>query len=96
MHVNEVLSDEMVSRQVTVRGWIYRARESGSLVFIVVRDSTGIIQVVVEKSSVKQEEFEMARRATIESSLEVTGLLVKEKKAPTGYEIHEPPLNSTR
>jgi len=78
----------MVSRQVTVRGWIYRARESGSLVFIVVRDSTGIIQVVVEKSSVKQEEFEMARRATIESSLEVTGLLVKEKKAPTGYEIH--------
>jgi len=88
MHVNEVLSDEMVSRQVTVRGWIYRARESGSLVFIVVRDSTGIIQVVVEKSSVKQEEFEMARRATIESSLEVTGLLVKEKKAPTGYEIH--------
>jgi asparaginyl-tRNA synthetase len=88
MHVNEVLSDEMVSRQVTVRGWIYRARESGSLVFIVVRDSTGIIQVVVEKNSVKQEEFEMARRATIESSLEVTGLLVKEKKAPTGYEIH--------
>jgi len=88
MHVNEVLSDEMVSRQVTVRGWIYRARESGSLVFIVVRDSTGIIQVVVEKNSVKQEEFEMAGRATIESSLEVTGLLVKEKKAPTGYEIH--------
>ncbi|MEM3313204.1 MAG: amino acid--tRNA ligase-related protein, partial [Thermoplasmatales archaeon] len=88
MHIREVLDDKYVSKSVTIRGWIYRARESGSLVFLVVRDSTDIIQVVVEKGSVTPEEFDNAKKATIESSLEVTGICVKEKKAVTGYEIH--------
>ncbi|MEM0138387.1 MAG: asparagine--tRNA ligase [Thermoplasmatales archaeon] len=88
MHIREVLDDKYVSKSVTVRGWIYRARESGSLVFLVVRDSTDIIQVVVEKGSVTPEEFDNAKKATVESSLEVTGICVKEKKAVTGYEIH--------
>ncbi|MEM0140735.1 MAG: asparagine--tRNA ligase [Thermoplasmatales archaeon] len=88
MHISEVLREESVSKQVTIRGWVYRARESGSLVFLVIRDSTNIIQVVVEKNSVNSEEFDLARKATVESSVEVTGICMKEKKAVTGYEIH--------
>ncbi|MGC8645772.1 MAG: asparagine--tRNA ligase [Thermoplasmata archaeon] len=88
MHIAEVLTDDLVGKSVTVRGWIYRARESGALVFLVLRDSTGIIQVVVEKNAVSRDEFDLARKATIESSMEVTGTCVREKKAPTGYEIH--------
>jgi asparaginyl-tRNA synthetase len=88
MHIKEALADSLVSARVVVRGWIYRWRESGSIIFIILRDSTGIIQIIVEKGKVTDQEFETVRMSTIESSIEVEGILVKEGKAVTGYEIH--------
>lgn len=88
MHISDILNEGSVGTQTVVRGWVYRSRGSGSLIFIVVRDSTGIVQVVVEKGSVTSEEFDMAKRVTIETSIEVEGTCFKEKKAVTGYEIH--------
>ncbi|MCL5874021.1 MAG: asparagine--tRNA ligase [Candidatus Thermoplasmatota archaeon] len=88
MHIGEILNDSHVDSVVTVRGWVYRSRESGRLVFLVIRDSTGIVQVVVEKGVVTPEEFEVAKRSTIETSIEVEGKCSKEQKAVTGYELH--------
>ncbi len=88
MHIGEILNDSHVDSVVTVRGWVYRSRESGRLVFLVIRDSTGIVQVVVEKGVVTPEEFEAAKRSTIETSIEVEGKCSKEQKAVTGYELH--------
>ncbi len=88
MHISEVLNDDLVETTVNIRGWVYRSRESGRLVFMVMRDSTGIVQVVVEKGVVTPGEFDIARRAGIESSMEVEGKVSKEQKAVTGYEIH--------
>ncbi|MCL4447266.1 MAG: asparagine--tRNA ligase [Thermoplasmatales archaeon] len=88
MHIRDILNDSHIDSTVNARGWVYRARESGRLVFMVVRDSTGIIQVVVEKGVVSPDEFELAKRATIETSIEVEGKCSKEQKAITGYEIH--------
>ncbi len=88
VHVAEIAADGFIGKEVRVRGWVYRMRESGSLLFVILRDSTGIIQVVVEKGKVTDEEFELGKRASIETSLEIWGVLVKEKKAVTGYEIH--------
>jgi len=56
-------------------------------VFVVVRDSTGIIQVAVAKGSVPAEEFASIERALIESSLIVTGRVVDDSRAPGGREI---------
>ncbi len=88
MHISDILNDRFIGANVVVRGWVYRSRESGKLVFIVMRDSTGIVQVVVEKGTVTPEEFDAAKRATIESSMEIEGKCVKEQKAVTGYEVH--------
>lgn len=88
MHVNDVLDDSRVDTLVNVRGWVYRSRESGQLIFLVIRDSTNIVQVVVEKGAVTPEEFEMAKKSNIETSIEVEGKVSKEQKAVTGYEIH--------
>lgn len=88
MHIRDILNDSQIGSLVKARGWVYRSRESGRLIFIVVRDSTGIVQVVVEKGAVSQQEFEIAKRASIESSIEVEGKCSKEQKAVTGYEIH--------
>ncbi|EQB64715.1 MAG: hypothetical protein AMDU3_IPLC00004G0293 [Thermoplasmatales archaeon I-plasma] len=88
MHISDILNDNRVGLDVETRGWVYRSRESGKLIFMVIRDSTGIVQVVIEKDVVSPEEFSMAKKATIESSVEIEGRCFKEQKAVTGYEIH--------
>lgn len=71
-------------KHVTVRGWVYRRREFKGKVFIVVRDSSGIIQSVFDTSS---EGFKEARKTTVESSIVVTGTLREDPRAPGGKEI---------
>jgi len=88
MQISDILNDEAVGKSVTIKGWVYRWRESGRLVFIIIRDSTNIIQAIAEKGVISDEEFINAKKLTIESSLEITGDVVKEPKAVTGYEIH--------
>jgi len=76
-----------VGQEVLLRGWVYNVRSSGKIIFIIVRDGTGIIQCVVEKSSVGEELFERASTLTQESSLEIRGPVREEKRAPGGYEM---------
>jgi asparaginyl-tRNA synthetase len=71
----------------TVRGWLYNKRSSGKIQFLIVRDGTGYLQVVVPKAEVAPEVWEAAERATQESSLRVSGNVREEKRAPGGYEM---------
>jgi len=73
--------------QVNIRGWCYRVRNSNKMAFIVLRDSTEIIQCVVEKSKISEDIWNQALKATMECSLEITGEIKKDDRAPTGYEI---------
>ena len=75
------------AKSVKVRGWIYRTRSSGKLAFVVVRDSTGIVQCTVSKEKVSESDFEGARKALIESSIILEGEPVKDDRAPGGWEI---------
>ena len=85
--IKQLLDSPIVGGEATVRGWIYRTRSSGKIVFAVVRDSTGIIQVTVKKGALADEEFDQAVGASIESSVLVNGTLAEDKRAPGGYEI---------
>jgi asparaginyl-tRNA synthetase len=85
--IKQVLSGEQLGKPVRIRGWIYRTRSSGGIVFGVVRDSTGIIQVTMKKGVLPDLEFEAAASAGIESSVAVEGTLVEDKRAPGGYEV---------
>ncbi len=80
-------ASKKVGSEITLRGWIHRKRESGSIIFIVIRDSTGIMQCAVKKDSVDEKSWSFARDSSIESSIEVSGTCREEKRAPTGYEI---------
>jgi len=55
--IKEVNSEDFVGEKVKIRGWIYRKRRSGKIVFVIIRDSSDIIQCVVEKKSVGNDEF---------------------------------------
>jgi len=75
------------SGKVAVRGWVYRERGSNIIKFIVLRDSSEIIQCVLEKNKFAEEEWKKIDKIGIESSLEIGGEVIKDERAPTGYEI---------
>ena len=75
------------SGEVSIRGWVYRERKSNKFVFIVLRDSSNIIQCVIKKGSVTDEIFEEASKLLMESSVKFYGEIKKDERAPTGYEL---------
>jgi len=85
--IEKILNDEYLGRRVSIRGWIYRKRRVGKLIFLVVRDSTDIIQCVVEKNKIPAEDFKLLDKVGVESSVTLEGTLRKDDRAPTGYEI---------
>ena len=87
MTIGQVLSSSIPGDEVVIRGWIYRTRSSGAIVFAVVRDSTGIIQVTAKKGILPDAELEGAKAALIESSVIVTGKVAEDKRAPGGKEV---------
>ena len=87
MTIGQVLSSSIPGDEVVIRGWIYRTRSSGAIVFAVVRDSTGIIQVTAKKGILPDAELEGAKAALIESSVIVTGKVTEDKRAPGGKEV---------
>ncbi len=78
---------QFVGREVTVRGWVYNLRESGKLLFPLIRDGSGILQGVVVKSHAVPEIFEKVRDLTQESSVSVTGTVRADPRAPGGFEM---------
>ncbi len=70
-----------------VRGWVYRHRDLGRRVFIVLRDSEGILQLVASDQHSPREVLERARGATIESSIMAEGVVARDPRAPGGVEL---------
>lgn len=86
--VEEVLDGEVPEgSEARLRGWIHRSREQGGIVFIMLRDATGVIQAAVKKGALPEKEFRDAEKALIESSVELSGTVRKDARAPGGYEI---------
>ena len=76
-----------IGKEVEIRGWLYNRRSSGSIIFLLIRDGTGIIQCIVSKNDVKPEIFKSAQNVTQESSLIIKGKIRKEERAIGGYEL---------
>ena len=72
---------------ITLKGWLYNKRSSGKLRFLILRDGTGKVQCVVFKGDVDEATFAAADSLTQESSFEVTGKIVPDKRAPIGFEM---------
>jgi len=82
--VEHVLSGRYVGKNVNVRGWVYRKRESKKTIFIIVRDATGVVQCTIKRES---SAWDAAERVTIESSINLSGTVNRDARAPGGYEV---------
>lgn len=87
VQIRDVLSGKLTDREVELKGWIHRTRTVGGKVFVVLRDATGVVQATVAKGEVRPEAFEAASKALIESSVKVFGTVVRDKRAPGGFEV---------
>ena len=81
------IGEEDVGKEVTLCGWVHEVRDLGGLVFIVLRDREGFIQITLPKKKVDAETFEIAKKVRRESVVRVVGVVKKEPKAPGGYEV---------
>jgi asparaginyl-tRNA synthetase len=76
-----------VGESVTLKGWLYNRRSSGSIHFLLVRDGTGTIQCVVRKDEVDDATFQACETLSQESSVMVTGAVREDERSPGGYEL---------
>jgi asparaginyl-tRNA synthetase len=82
-----------VGSTVTLKGWLAQKRDSKTVAFLVMRDGTGFVQVVVDMTVVGEETFDTAKRLTQESSLEITGTVLADEKQFGGYEVQATSLS---
>ena len=72
---------------VSVRGWVTTTRSSGKIAFVVVRDGTGLLQAVLSKKDLPADVWDAFGKLTQETSVEVTGMVRAEPRAPGGVEL---------
>jgi asparaginyl-tRNA synthetase len=74
-------------QDVTLRGWLHNRRSSGKIHFLIVRDGTGFIQVVMSKADIGEELFARADHLTQETAIIVTGRVRADARAKGGFEL---------
>ena len=83
-----LVSDLKANQTLEVEGWLHKKRLLGGLTFILIRDRTGVVQVVVKDKN----EVDKLKGLYIGTVLRVNGKVISEQRAPGGFEIHEPKL----
>ncbi|MDZ4181813.1 MAG: amino acid--tRNA ligase-related protein, partial [Candidatus Cloacimonadaceae bacterium] len=76
-----------LGEEVTLKGWVRNIRHSGKLLFIIFRDGSGEVQSVAFKPDLGEEQFEQARKLTLESSVILTGTPKPHQKLENQYEL---------
>lgn len=83
------LSKADVGKRVTVMGWVAKYRNKGGLIFIDLRDRSGILQLVYEEQDCGSEVFEKAAKLRNEYVVAATGVVTERtavnENIPTGY-----------
>ena len=85
--VTAVLAPEALGRGVRLRGWVLRTRSSGGILFILLRDRSGTVQVTGRRDVLGPEAFLAAEHVQIEGAVEVEGTVAEDRRAPGGREV---------
>jgi nondiscriminating aspartyl-tRNA synthetase len=77
---------QQIEREVTIRGWLHTMRAMGKLNFLILRDRTGLAQIVIES----KDEAKKLAELQPGSILTVRGKIVKSSQAELGVEMIHP------
>lgn len=76
-----------IGETVLLRGWVSNKREGKGIAFIILRDGTGYCQCVVTEESSGAEYLKIAQSTSLETSVEIHGLVKQDEKQIGGIEI---------
>jgi aspartyl-tRNA synthetase len=86
-HYSKRINPELSGEEITVMGWIHELRDLGGIIFVLLRDRDGTIQVTAPSKKISKELLEEIRKLRKESVIAVKGIVQESPKAPGGYEI---------
>jgi aspartyl-tRNA synthetase len=85
--VNRTLIAELagkIGESVRIRGWAQAVRDQKSIQFVIVRDESGLVQVVLEKADPPTALNELISALTVESAVTVTGTVIADERVKLG------------
>lgn len=83
VELSDILTEEMLGKEIKINGAIHTIRDMGDVAFVILRKREGLIQCVYEKG-VTNFDIKLLKEA---STIEATGIVAKEEKAPNGVEV---------
>jgi len=85
--IDRAFQGDGLGREVRIRGWVLRSRSSGGILFILLRDRTGLVQVTARRDVVGDETFDAAEHVQAEGAISVDGTVAEDRRAPGGREV---------
>jgi nondiscriminating aspartyl-tRNA synthetase len=86
-HYSFEINSSLNDKEVIIMGWVSGIRDHGNIVFIMIRDRYGDIQVIAKKSECTDELLDQIRQIKEHTTLAVRGKIRSQIKAPTGAEV---------
>ena len=74
-------------QEVVLKGWVANRRDSKGLVFINLRDGSGMCQCVADETKLPPDMFANAGKLSLESAVEISGTVVKDERQIGGFEL---------
>jgi asparaginyl-tRNA synthetase len=85
--VDRAFADDALGKEIRIRGWVLRSRSSGGILFVILRDRTGLVQVTARRDVVGDATFDAAEHVQAEGALAVEGTVAEDRRAPGGREV---------
>lgn len=76
-----------LGQDVQLQSWVFNFRSSGKIFFLQLRDGSGRLQAVVSKNDMSEDAWKVCEGITMETSVEVTGVVNEDKRSPYGFEM---------
>ena len=86
-HYSKEITKQLNGEDVIVKGWIHEIRDLGGIVFVLLRDRDGILQITAPSKKVSSELFKQIQHLKKESVVGIKGNVKESPKAPGGVEI---------
>ncbi|MFW9961538.1 MAG: asparagine--tRNA ligase [Candidatus Thorarchaeota archaeon] len=93
IHVKDVLQGGYDGKKVLLRGWVHRIRKQKKMVFVLLRDPSGVVQTVIKKGAVSEEQYADAEKMLIESLVTLVGIVKADPRAEGGFEVQVEEFN---
>lgn len=83
VEISDILSGDYEGRRISMNGAVHTIRDMGDMAFVILRKREGLVQTIFERGAVDMDFRQLKEAATVE----VTGSVRKEDRAPNGFEI---------